>query len=848
MAVVVAATEAGPSAAAAALMAAALLLPGLAAQAQVVADDTGGLQAALHRDSVRAPGGGIPSSPALSVEQLAWRGSAPLDGRHTLEVGAVQDTWSGATPVAIAPQVALGNRPVLRGAAGSLVTVGASPMITGRLLLDHADRPVERDAAGRIVDAPDLLHTLSSASPETRRQLDLKLQRRLDDGQMSLGIGVSQERDHQARFVSLARRLDLGASTWTLALSATRADIAAVLDHDAEPYFDKTPQADRLLRRNGQTVHQGRRDEAGATLAWTRVLGPGALLDSTLSLTESRGDLSNPYKAVSVIFAPPTAVEAGDTGDVRTGDLRALLERRPDQRRQWNAGTRLVLHHEASDGALHMGAGVFADSWGVRGVRLSGEWFQPLDGGALLSLRLSHHSQSAARFFTPYLVSHQAWRQLTVLPDGSITARNYDPALLPPHFSSDTRLGAFGSLSLELGYSRPLTDQVDLDLSALRGWQSGRLKWGGNGLGDWADRRYWTLQASLNWRFDALSPTATDHGDTSPGHATGTHGDPQLPVPAGVAGVHAAPGQGHWMLGLRLGAQRWSGPWRDGSTRLSDSQAAASGCAGAPCASLPDRMDMRMSMLELMVGLGRQASLMLMTQHMTHRMDVSLVPGAPPQDVPVHSGRHEHGGLGDSQLHLRWHGGHPGLAWVLGLGLQLPTGDAGATHRRSHQQDGAPMGAALQTGGGTWDLLPSAAVHGAAGPWGWGAQLSAASRLQSANAQGWARGLRWQADGWLGAALGAGWGATARLSWRVDHGVQGTAKGATTPLSPTDLTAQQGGRAAELGLGLSTALDAHGGARRGTLSVERVQPLSVLTRGVQLSPRNSWLLAWSHHL
>ena len=332
------------------------------------------------------------------MERLGFRGSVPLDGRHTLQIGATQDTWSGATPVASAPLVAGTNRAVQRGSAGALVTVGASPMLEGRVWLDAQDRPLARSADGRFSDAPQTVHTLSTASPETRRQLDLKLLRRLGDGQLALGAGVSQERDHRARFASLARRVDDGASTWTLGLNATRGDIAAVLDHDAAPYLDKAPQADRIVLRSGQAVHRGQRDDLGATLAWTRVLGPAALLDSTLSVTQSRGDLSNPYKAVSVIFAPRPDTAAADSPV--EGELRALLERRPDRRRQWNAGTRLVLHHAPSDGALHLGAAAFADDWGVRGLRLSGEWFQPLPGDAMLSLRVGHHSQSAARAST----------------------------------------------------------------------------------------------------------------------------------------------------------------------------------------------------------------------------------------------------------------------------------------------------------------------------------------------------------------------------------------------------------------------------------------------------------------
>ena len=101
----------------------------------------------------------------------------------------------------------------------------------------------------------------------------------------------------------------------------------------------------------------------------------------------------------------------------------------------------------------------------------------------------------------------------------------------------------------------------------------------------------------------------------------------------------------------------------------------------------------------------------------------------------------------------------------------------------------------------------------------------------------------------MGAALGHGFSTTARLAWRVDHGVAGTPRhAAAEAVSPADVSAQLGGRVAEAGLGLGAALDAHGGTQRGHLALERVLPLQAWTRGVQLAPRGQWLLSWSHAL
>lgn len=824
-------------------MAAAVLLPGLhATPVQAQADSSVSLQSARLHEAARTLGNGLPSPAGLSAQTLSVQAVTPLgDSRRLLQLQLTQDSWSGATPVSTAPAVAGGNRAVQRGSAGQLVTVGASPMITGSLLLDAQDRPLRRDATtGTLQPAPELVHTLSTASPETRRQLDLKLSQRRDDGQLSLGGSASDERDFRSQSLNLARRFDDGESSLSFALSATRSRVRAVLDHDALPYITRRAYADHITVEGGQTLLHGRRREASASAGWSRALTPSALAEATLSLTRSSGDLANPYKLTSVVFAPTAG--AGADG-VRSGELRSLMEQRPSSRLQWNVGARLVLHHAASDAAWHLGGGLFSDDWGVRGQRLQVEWLQPLSPAGTLSLLLRHHSQHAARFYVPWLVSHQAYRQVSVTPDGQLQARDHDPALLPAHFSSDTRLSAFGTLTAGLGYTHRLAGGATLDLSVDRTRQSGRLKWGGGGEGRHADLDHWTAQATLNLVFEAGAAPSREHDhDHGPGSAAHGHDA----APASLMGVHAAPGRGRWMLGLRQQQLQQSGTLRHGTQAADDTRIAAGACGGAPCLSVPTAMRMRMAMLDLMVGLDEHWSLMLMPQFMDMAMNSRLLPGAVAGDTPVHVGQHESHGLGDTQLHLLRHGGSAALQWSAGLGLSAPTGRSNLAGRRSHQRDGAPLDPGMQPGSGTWDALSTLSAWGPLGDGArgrWGLQASGASRLQAANDQGWARGWRWQLQGW------AAWRATPALSlvgragWRVDHGVAGTVADADSPTSPVDLAANQGGRLAELGLGLNARL---GGA--GQLALERTQPLHTRLRGWQLPPRGGWALQWSQAL
>jgi len=761
----------------------------------------------------------------------------------SLALAVTQDSWSGATPVTTAPASALGNRPVRTGPAGQLVTVGASPMINGRVGLDALDRVLAIDpASGTLQPAPAVVHTLSSASPETRQQFDGRLTHRLGDGTLALGAGVSREPDHHSRFVSLARRFDLdqNLSTVNLSSSLTRSDILATLDHDAAPYITKTAYRDRLENQSGRQVLQGRRHELAVSVALSRVLGPGALLEAHAGFTHSGGDLSNPYKLTSVIFAPR---DAADAAGVTQGNLQALLEQRPTRRRQWNAGAKLVLHHAPSDGALHLGYGLARDSWRIRAHRFEAEWFQPLGQGWMVSPRLRYYTQSAAGFFRPYLVSHQSYRQVRIGADGSPQITNFDPALLPAHFSSDTRLAGFGSLGVGLGVSKTLGHGLSLELGVDAMRQAGRLKMGGGGEGAHADLRSLAANAVLRLDFGAAMEGRVATPEAHAGHSEGSG----FVVPSGIAMAHAAESAGAVMLGLRQVVKRQGGTLQQGTRGVDDADVAALGCSGTVCTATPTRMAMRMQMLELTVGLSDQLSLMLMPQLMRMAMDSRLLAGAVAVDPSLNLGHHQSAGLGDTQVHAVLKlDGVPGRRWLLGLGLSAPTGDSDLRHRRSHQKAPLDMDYGMQTGSGSWELLPSVSALAGSDGWAWGAQLSGVVRRTARQAQGYTLGDLWSASGWLARHLGADVSASLRAAVSVEGAIKGQRRDAAIGSSPADFPGNQGGRYAELGLGLNLGA-LPGSARGSSLGIEWLLPLRAELRGLQLPRRGTLAMHWSHH-
>jgi hypothetical protein len=257
-------------------------------------------------------------------------------------------------------------------------------------------------------------------------------------------------------------------------------------------------------------------------------------------------------------------------------------------------------------------------------------------------------------------------------------------------------------------------------------------------------------------------------------------------------------------------------------------------------------MSMRMQMLELMVGLNERVSLMLMPQLMRMAMDSRLLAGTV-ADPSVHVGHHESTGLGDTQVHAVVKlVDAPGRRWLLGIGLSAPTGDSGLRHRRSHQQTPRAMDYGMQTGSGTWDLLPSLTLLGEADRWAWGGQLDGVMRLSSRNAQGYALGDRWSASGWLARRLGAELSASLRAAVAVEGALKGQRGDAPTGSSPADFPGNQGGRFADLGFGLNLGA-LPGSARGSSVGIEWLLPLHDQLRGQQLPRRGTLVMHWSHH-
>ena len=208
-----------PSAVLRALTTAALALPGLAASpAQATPPDEVRLQyGRFQEDDRKLPGVESRFDP-IAVDYLNLGTTVGLFDRWNFSLDYYQDTWSGATPIASAPRSLFGNR-----ASAPDGVSGATPFIEGDLFFDGDFKVLESDRFGTLSGRRDqgLVHTLSSASPETRKEVDLGLEYEWDEAALAAVGGVSVESDYLSGFARLAARLDFDQRRTSLRFSSS---------------------------------------------------------------------------------------------------------------------------------------------------------------------------------------------------------------------------------------------------------------------------------------------------------------------------------------------------------------------------------------------------------------------------------------------------------------------------------------------------------------------------------------------------------------------------------------------------------------------------------------------------
>jgi len=885
-----------------ALTVAALALPGLMQPAPCLADDDEVDFQYSHYQEGKRNLFTVPNNlNPIEVDSIFGTSKISLTDRIKFAFNYTQDTWSGATPITTAPLVGKGNRAIQVGSGKNLTIAGASPIINRQIFLDPQLNPLNDK---QHIDASPV-HILSAASPETRKQGDFKLSYEWDEAAVDIGGGISTENDYESRFGNINTRWDFNQKLTSLnvGLSYTNSDTFATLDHDAETYITKTAFQDQIEILPYSQVLHGNKEDWGGALGLTQVLNKNALIETSIGYTQSAGYMENPYKVMTVVFADPATLGSDPSApNAVVGNVRALLEQRPDERNQLTMGARYVQHINPLDAALHLDYRFFHDDWGINAHTFEADWVQPLGQGWTVTPRIRYYSQDAANFYAPYLISNQAFtktatdsagREIWVDADNpdngqqffstnpgefvddkgnsvdqiadnlNLTPKrvSFDANKLPANFSSDQRLSGYGALSGGVTVSKQFAKGLSLEAGFEYYTHQGALKLGGGGEGAFADFDYFVANAALKVNLSTLGRAIADSSSHAQHHHA--HG---TPAPAGVMFSHMLGNEGDMMVGYRYMYSRQAGDLLHGTASVSDKDIKNNACLDSykrRCRVAPDSMDMHMHMLDIMYAPTDWLNLMLMPQFMDMGMSQRLLSGVIRDATQDHLHGHQTGGVGDTGMYalvkLFDKTGHHLHA---GIGLSAPTGDVDIKLRRVHGIDAGFIHYGMQLGSGTWDFKPSLTYTGNLAKWSWGAQLSGTVRLEEKNASGYALGDIFESTAWGSYSL-THW---LSASVRGIYTAQGQIDGAFNPtpgvangkqvsnvnpgsksnfsVGPMDGVDSYGGRYWDVGFGVSATIP-EGAFQGHRFGVEWLQPVEDDVNGYQLERVGALSASWS---
>lgn len=159
-------------------------------------------------------------------------------------------------------------------------------------------------------------------------------------------------------------------------------------------------------------------------LGVTQVMNRRWITQFNLSLSQVDGYMTDPYKVLSQV-------------DSNGAITRNLFEKRPDARSKQAVFVQSKYHFETS--IWDLSYRLSNDDWDIQSHTLETRWRYPLSTTSYIEPHLRYYQQSAANFYTPFLI---------------------DGAALPEYASADYRIGQMQAYTLGLKYAwQPQEDQ-----------------------------------------------------------------------------------------------------------------------------------------------------------------------------------------------------------------------------------------------------------------------------------------------------------------------------------------------------------------------------------------------------
>jgi hypothetical protein len=313
--------------------------------------------------------------------------------------------------------------------------LGTSWSAQGSLVLDNVSGA-----------SPRWQSNISSASvmSDQRKAGDLKVTRYFDRSSYAVGLSRSSEHDYTSNALGIE-------GTWATEDNNRSYNAGLGLACD-----NINPTQGGVLR-----VHDKSKKTNELMLGVTQNLSSTDIAQLNLTLSHSKGYLSDPYKAFDL---------------------------RPDKRNQIALLGRWNHHFEDSSSTLRTSYRYYHDSYRINAHTLQLEWVKPLTTGLTLSPTLRYYSQNSASFYTDAQTDSAGY---PIFPNLAIGQPN----------SGDHRLSAFGALTLGLKAQYQITRRWNIDGKLERYAQRASLRVIGSGSSGLAPFNATTLQLGTSHRF-----------------------------------------------------------------------------------------------------------------------------------------------------------------------------------------------------------------------------------------------------------------------------------------------------------------------------------------------------------
>lgn len=253
-------------------------------------------------------------------------------------------------------------------------------------------------------------------------------------GTGTVGLNVSSEYDYFSLGLNAGYAYDLAKNNATLSIGLGYASdtiepeggvpVSGSCLFGASAQVGCTETSFEDTRRGGDES----KDTLDLLLGYTQVLGPNTVAQVNVTLSQSDGYLTDPFKVVSVVDTDNS--EGGGFGEPE----RHIHESRPDSRVKQGVYLRLK-HMLFGADVLDTSYRFQTDDWGMTSHTLDLRYRWALGERHAITPHLRYYDQSAVDFYTPFL---------------------RDDAPLPAEYTADYRQGSFTGITLGAEYDMRL--------------------------------------------------------------------------------------------------------------------------------------------------------------------------------------------------------------------------------------------------------------------------------------------------------------------------------------------------------------------------------------------------------